>query len=60
MGSQAAFAEVWDGSSWSIQSTPNPTGYGPGPGLSGVSCTSTAACIVVGSAFGRPVTERYF
>jgi hypothetical protein len=58
MGSQAAFAEVWDGSSWSIQGTPNPTG--PGPGLSGVSCTSTEACVAVGSAFGRPFTERYF
>jgi hypothetical protein len=37
-------AERWDGTSWSIQTTPSPTASG----LSGVSCTSTTACTAVG------------
>jgi hypothetical protein len=41
-------AEVWDGSSWSIQPTPNPTGNGT-PVLFGVACTSASACTSVGS-----------
>ena len=51
-------AEVWDGSSWSVQPTPNPTGNGT-PVLSGVACTSASACTSVGSyqtAEGVPVT----
>ena len=39
-------AEHWNGTKWSIQSTPNPTGGG---GLNGVSCTSQSACTAVGS-----------
>jgi hypothetical protein len=41
-------AESWDGTSWTIRSTPNPTG-GTGTELSGVSCTSSTACTAVGS-----------
>ena len=42
-----AFAEVWDGSSWQIQSTPSPTGTTTSH-LNGVSCTSATACTAVG------------
>jgi hypothetical protein len=51
-------AEVWDGSSWSIQPTPNPVGNGT-PVLFGVACTSASACTSVGSfqtAKGVPET----
>jgi hypothetical protein len=49
-------AEQWNGSSWSIQPTPN-----PGSGiLSSVSCTSPTACSAVGSAgLGTPLVERW-
>jgi hypothetical protein len=40
-------AEVWNGTSWAIQATPNPTGV-KGTFLSGVSCKSAAACTAVG------------
>ena len=45
---QGTLVEGWDGTSWSIQSTPNPTGATSGL-LSGVSCTSPTACTAVGS-----------
>ena len=40
-------AEVWDGTSWAVQLTPNPAGA-EGSGLSGVSCTGASACTAVG------------
>jgi hypothetical protein len=45
-------AEVWNGSSWSIQSTPNPTGATFSE-LDGVSCTSASACTAVGFGFAE-------
>jgi hypothetical protein len=45
-------AETWDGTSWSIHNTPNPTINVTG--LLGVSCTSPSACTAVGSyAYGQ-------
>jgi hypothetical protein len=38
------FAEAWNGSSWTLESTPNPTISN----LDGVSCVSTSDCIAVG------------
>lgn len=54
-------AESWDGSSWTIVSVPTPAG-GSFAGLSGVSCTSSALCVAVGSYTNRlsaavPLTE---
>jgi len=46
-GSYLTLAEVWNGTSWAIQATPNPTGV-KGTFLSGVSCKSAAACTAVG------------
>ncbi|MGN6254349.1 MAG: hypothetical protein ACTHO8_05130 [Solirubrobacterales bacterium] len=41
-------AESWNGTEWSLQSTPNPTGSSSSP-LVAVSCTSSIACTAVGS-----------
>ena len=56
----ATLAEVWDGTSWKIQHTPNP-GSGESLGdvsLTGVSCTSAAACSAVGTGPIGPLAER--
>ncbi|MGA2210905.1 MAG: hypothetical protein ABSH30_14855 [Acidimicrobiales bacterium] len=46
----ATLAELWDGTTWKIQPTPNPSGrHWPNPELSGVSCPSTTECVAVGS-----------
>jgi hypothetical protein len=47
---EVTLAEVWNGSSWSVQSTPNPTGATASV-LRGVSCTSSSACVAVGSDY---------
>jgi len=47
-GLPSTLAEVWNGTSWSIQTTPNPAGA-TGSGLFAVSCTSTSGCAAVGS-----------
>jgi hypothetical protein len=46
-GVDVTLAERWNGSSWAIQSTPNPTGARSNI-LYGVSCPSTTACTAVG------------
>jgi hypothetical protein len=45
-GAYQTLAERWDGSAWSIQSTPNPSAENSQ--LSAVSCHSDAACTAVG------------
>lgn len=59
----ATLAERWNGVSWAIQSTPTPAG-GRSASLQGVSCTSSTACIAVGSFTSgggtvRPLAERW-
>lgn len=52
-------AEAWNGTSWSIQPTPNPTSPNHAY-LTSVSCTSPSACIAVGTAGGfEPVAEAW-
>ena len=58
-----AFAEVWDGTSWTLQATPSPAGalYSF---LRSVSCTSAGACIAVGdqatiTSANAPLAERW-
>jgi hypothetical protein len=48
-GSQTAvpLAEHWDGSTWTVQSTPSPTGPVTSS-LSAVSCVSASSCVAVG------------
>lgn len=42
-----AYAEHWNGSGWTIQTTPNP-GSGVYSGLNSVSCPTTGSCVAVG------------
>jgi hypothetical protein len=44
---QLTLAEHWDGSAWSVQATPNPSG-GSDANLAGVSCASPTSCTAVG------------
>lgn len=61
---QLLFDEEWDGTTWSVQEPPKPTG-GEYTGLSSVSCTPSITCTAVGgytpSPGGGEVTlaERY-
>jgi hypothetical protein len=43
----STLSERWDGTTWSIVSTPNPVGS-PDSELLGVTCTSAASCFAVG------------
>ncbi|HET7485864.1 MAG TPA: SMP-30/gluconolactonase/LRE family protein [Solirubrobacterales bacterium] len=48
-------AERWNGSEWSIQSVPNPSGEeGSNGKLFGVSCASSTFCMAVGAKFPVP------
>ncbi|HEY3735569.1 MAG TPA: hypothetical protein VGL63_16795 [Streptosporangiaceae bacterium] len=49
-GSAVTLAETWNGSSWTIQATPNPGGSSFNE-LEGVSCTSASACTAVSNGF---------
>ncbi len=53
----ATLAERWNGVTWAIQSTPTPAGA-IGASLQGVSCTSSRACIAVGSSTNRAGIAR--
>jgi hypothetical protein len=44
----APVAEAWNGTSWTIQNTPTPSGAGYYSQFNGVSCTSATACTAVG------------
>ena len=48
-GTTETLAEVWNGSSWSVQSTPNPAGVTSSQ-LNDVSCISASRCEAVGQA----------
>jgi hypothetical protein len=47
-GTAMTLAEAWNGTSWTIQATPNPAGA-TAAGLAGVSCASAQACAAAGS-----------
>jgi hypothetical protein len=54
-------AETWNGATWVVQTTPNPTGA-TFPVLGSISCTTSSACTAVGPAFGAKhpgLAERY-
>lgn len=55
-GVSEVLAEAWDGTSWTIQTTPDPAGA-TDSGLFGVSCASARACSAVGSYEGTDGTE---
>jgi hypothetical protein len=57
------YAEKWNGTEWSLQEPPAPTGS-KGSGLLGVSCTSSTACTAVGyyensSGQDVPLAEKW-
>lgn len=47
-GNVTAVAERWNGTEWSIQSTPSPTG-GQGSFLNSIACPSASSCTAVGN-----------
>jgi hypothetical protein len=51
-------AERWDGSSWTIEPTPNPTGS-QFASLWGVDCTGPSACLATGSSDQGTLAERW-
>ncbi len=57
---QLTLAEVWNGSTWRIEPSPNPAGS-PATRLTAVSCTSSTACTAVGwqsiGNFEAPLAE---
>jgi hypothetical protein len=58
-GLDGTLAERWDGSSWVIQSTPNPPGVQFFSVLTGVSCTASGACEASGAWDGGAFAERW-
>lgn len=55
-GHRVTLAERWNGTSWTVQPTPNPLGADSSD-LKGVSCTSATACTAVGSYTSYVGTE---
>ena len=52
-----SLAETWNGTSWSIMSTPNPAGT-EGVQLFGVSCSSAKSCVAVGqNSVGNQIND---
>jgi hypothetical protein len=54
-GGYVTLAERWNGTAWSVQPTPNPSGATTSV-LQGVSCSSASACTAVGSYYAD---DRY-
>src|SRR5712692_2683149 len=54
-GAGVGLAENWNGTSWSTQNTPNPTGA-TFSNLSGIACSTVSACIAVGSYYNGSST----
>jgi hypothetical protein len=57
-GADVTLAERWNGSNWTIQPTPNPSGA-ESSALIGVSCTGPGACEAVGGSSAGIVAERW-
>jgi len=53
---ESTLAQRWDGTSWSLQTTPNPTGAQTAS-LSAVACTTSTSCVAVGSWWDGSVTR---
>ena len=51
-GTSVTLAELWNGTKWAIEQTPNPTGT-KGSSLDGVSCASATACTAVGDYINK-------
>jgi hypothetical protein len=53
-------AERWNGSTWTAQSIPSPTGSSTELELYGVSCPTATACTAVGSYLSRSDNDKIF
>jgi hypothetical protein len=58
-GADVTLAERWNGSTWAVQPTPNPSGAQFFSFLTGVSCTGPAACEAVGASDAGIFAERW-
>jgi hypothetical protein len=58
-GLDVTLAERWNGTSWAIQPTPNPSGAQSFSALGGVSCTAAGACEAVGASDAAVFAERW-
>jgi hypothetical protein len=52
-------AERWNGTTWTVQSTPTPTSrtLAGGALIAGVSCTSSTACMAAGFSYGKKTDQ---
>ena len=50
-GTAMPLAESWHGSTWTVQRTPDPAGFGHSS-LASVSCSSASFCMAVGQSYG--------
>ncbi len=62
LSDQGTLVEKWSGKTWTVVSSPSPGNNGDT--LDGISCTSTAWCVAVGSytdgpGYGDPLVERW-
>jgi hypothetical protein len=57
-GTEVTLAEKWNGTSWTIQATPNPVGATYSR-LQGVSCSSASACTAVGFSSAGVLAETW-
>jgi len=51
--------ERWNGSTWSLQTAPNPAEGSAVNAMLSVSCNSSTSCVAVGEAASKPVAERW-
>src|SRR5215467_6126536 len=58
-GADVTLAERWNGSTWAVQHTPNPSGAQSFSVLSGVSCTARHACEASGGSDAGAFAERW-
>lgn len=54
---QNTFGQGWNGTTWSLQSTPNPAGS-TGGAVNGISCTSSTICESVGYFYDSSSVQR--
>jgi hypothetical protein len=61
-GTPTPLAERWNGSSWTTESVPMPSGS-TNPSLFSVACPTTTSCVAVGTVYGsnggRPLIEQW-
>ena len=54
-----ALVESWNGTSWSLQTVPNPPEGSGQKAMLSISCSSSTSCVAVGEAASKPVAETW-